>query len=151
MTHPWNHHGSSKHGTTSGHYHSYAYSVPPTQSAGGSHNHSISTDSAGNHSHAVGGSTGYTGDHSHSVGGSTGSAGGHSHSVGGSTGSAGDHSHSVGGYTGDVWTGSGGIGQGSHTHSLDSGSTNSLTDERPIGVVIIGASTDQLATILLGA
>lgn len=143
--------GSANTGTTSGHYHSYAYSVSPTQSAGGSHNHSISTDSAGNHSHAVGGSTGYTGDHSHSVGGSTGSAGGHSHSVGGSTGSAGDHSHSVGGYTGDVWTGSGGIGQGSHTHSLDSGSTNSLTDERPIGVVIIGASTDQLATILLGA
>ncbi|MCW3983184.1 MAG: DUF2190 family protein [Candidatus Bathyarchaeota archaeon] len=75
------------------HTHSYAYSTSPTQSAGGSHNHSISTDSAGNHSHTVGGSTGYTGDHSHSVGGSTGSAGGHSHSVGGSTGSAGDHSH----------------------------------------------------------
>lgn len=143
--------GSANTGTTSGHYHSYAYSVSPTQSAGGSHNHSISTDSAGNHSHAVGGSTGYTGDHSHSVGGSTGSAGGHSHSVGGSTGSAGDHSHSVGGYTGDIWTGSGGIGQGSHTHSLDSGSTGSVTDERPIGVVIVGASTDQLATILLGA
>ncbi|MCW3983185.1 MAG: hypothetical protein NWE96_04235 [Candidatus Bathyarchaeota archaeon] len=57
----------------------------------------------------------------------------------------------MGGYTGDVWTGSGGIGQGSHTHSLDSASTGSVTDERPIGVVIVGASTDQLATILLGA
>jgi hypothetical protein len=157
--------GSANTGSTAGHTHSYAYSVSPTQSAGGSHSHSVSIVSAGSHSHTVGGSTGSAGSHSHNVGGSTGSAGSHSHTVGGSTdsqgshthsvgvsvGSGGSHSHAVGGYSGDIWTGAGGIGQGSHTHSLGTGYTSSVTDEKPIGVVIVGASTDQLATILLGA